>query len=174
MKTRLAASIVLASALVLGTSGCTLSAITGTLVHYQPSDGTAATVGNIKVRNLIGLSENGDDISLLMTIVNTGDNAISVNFQYDDANGEKSTITIAVPGDSSVQIGGGGDADEAILREAGATVGGLVPVYVQYGSQPGKLVQVPILDGATPAYADLIPGPLPTVEPTPAETPAAQ
>lgn len=173
MKSRLVASIALASALLLGTTGCTLSSVTGTLVPYQPSDGTAATVGDIKVRNLIGLSENGDDISLLMTIVNAGDSSASVNFQYDDESGDKSTITIVVPGNSSVNVGSGGDAEEAILREAGATIGGLIPVYIQYGDEAGKQVQVPVLDGATEAYADLIPGPLPIVEPTQAPTETA-
>ena len=171
MKTRLVASVALATALLLGTSACTLSAIQGTLVHYEPSDGTAATVGDIKVRNLIGLSDNGDDISLLMTIVNGGNSAASVNFQYEDSNGEQSTITIEVPANSSVHVGSGGDADEAVLREVGATVGGLIPVYVQYGDHAGKQVQVPVLDGATEAYADLLPEPLPTATPTPTPTP---
>ena len=56
MKSRLVASVALAGALLLGTTGCTLGAVTGTLVHYQPSDGVAANVGDVKVRNLIGLS----------------------------------------------------------------------------------------------------------------------
>jgi hypothetical protein len=171
VKTRLVASVALAGALLLGMSACTLSAVQGTLVQYEPSDGTAATVGDIKVRNLIGLSDNGDDISLLMTIVNGGDSSASVNFQYTDSSGEKVTITIDVPGNSSVHVGSGGDADEAILRDAGATVGGLIPVYVQYGDEPGEQVQVPVLDGATEAYADLLPQPLPTFTPTPTPTP---
>lgn len=173
MKTRLVASVALAAALLVGTTGCTLLAVQGTQVQYQPSDGTAATLGDIKVRNIIGLSDNGDDVSLLMTIINQGDKSASVNFQYDDANGEKVTITIEVPANSSVNVGSGGDAEEAILREAGATVGGLVPVYVQHGTEPGKQVQVPVLDGATEAYADLLPGPLPTPTPTPVPTESA-
>ena len=171
MKTRLVASVAIATALLLGTSACTLSAVQGTLVHYEPSDGTAATVGDIKVRNLIGLSDNGDDISLLMTIVNAGDSSASVNFQYTDSRGEQQTLTVKVPANSSVNVGDGGDSDEAVLRDAGATVGGLIPVYVQYGKEPGKQVQVPVLDGATAAYAGLLPEPLPSVTPTPSQTP---
>ncbi len=176
MKTRLVASVALAGALLLGTSGCTLFAVQGTLVQYQPSDGVAANVGDVKVRNLVGLSDNGDDISLLMTIINAGDSAASVNFQYDNADGEKTTITIDVPAHSSVNVGSGGDGEEAILRNAGATVGGLIPIYVQSGKDSGKQVQVPVLDGASAEYSPLLPEPLPSVTPTatptPTETPA--
>ena len=171
MKTRLVASVALAGALLLGTTACTLTAIQGTLVQYQPSDGVAATVGDIKVRNLIGLSDNGEDVSLLMTIVNAGDSAASVDFQYTDANGTKSTITIDVPANSSVNVGSGGDAAEGVLRDAGAVVGGLIAIYVQYGEYEGEQVQVPVLDGATVEYAPLLPKPLPTFTPTPTPTP---
>jgi len=171
LKTRLVASVALAGALLLGTSGCTLGAVTGTLVHYQPSDGVAANVGDIKVRNLIGLSDNGDDVSLLMSIINSGDKSISVDFQYDDANGEKSTITVTVKAHSSLHVGSGDDSQLAVLREAGATVGGLIPIYVQYGDEQGEQVLVPVLDGETAEYADLLPSPLPTFTPTPTATP---
>jgi len=173
VKTRLVASVALAGALLLGTTGCTLFAIQGTLVPYQPSDGVAANVGDVKVRNLIGLSDNGDDISLLMTIVNSADSSASVDFQYVDADGDQATVTVDVPANSAVNVGSGGDADEAVLREVGATVGGLVPVYIQYGKNSGKQVQVPVLDGATEAYSTLLPEPLPTFTPTPKPTPTA-
>lgn len=172
MKSRLVASAALAGALLLGTTGCTLFAVTGTLVHYQPSDGVAANVGDVKVRNLIGLSDNGDDVSLLMTIVNAGDSPAAVDFQYEDATGTKQTITVTVPARSSLAVGGNGDEDaRAVLRDAGAIVGGLVDVYVQYGKNQGQLVKVPVLDGATEAYSTLIPEPLPTFTPTPTATP---
>jgi hypothetical protein len=170
VKTRLVASVALAAALLVGASGCTLYAVQGTQVQYQPSDGAAANIGDLKLRNIIGLSDNGDDISLLLSVINSGDESASLIFQYDDANGEKVSITVEVPADSTLHIGSGGEA-EAILREAGATVGGLIPVYVQYGTLPGKVVQVPILDGQTAAYADLLPGPAPTPTPTLTPTP---
>ena len=177
MKARHAASIALAALLVLGTSGCTLSAVQGTLVQYQPSDGTAADIGNLKLRNVIGLTENGDDISLLMTLINSGDDELDVNFQYVDADGEKQDIPLVVPANSSVHVGGGGDT-EVVLRNVGAVLGSLVTVYV-YNGEEGKELHVPTLDGSIAAYSDLLPGPAPTPTPTetatpePTETPAA-
>ncbi len=57
MKARLAASIALASALLVGTAGCTLVSINGTLKPYQPSDGAGASIGDLEFRNVLGLSE---------------------------------------------------------------------------------------------------------------------
>ena len=176
MKARHAASIALAALLVLGTSGCTLGAVQGTQV-YQPSDGTAADVGDLKLRNVIGLTDNGDDISLLMTVVNSGDEDADVTFKYQDADGEWQSGELEVAAHSSVQVGGGGD-DEVVLRNVGAVIGSLVTVLVQYGDEPDKQMQVPTLDGSIESYADLIPGPAPTPTPTetatpePTETPA--
>jgi len=171
VKTRLVASVALAGALLLGTTGCTLGAVTGTLVHYQPSDGVAANVGDIKVRNLLGLSENGEDVALVASIINSGDASVDVDFQYENASGDKETITVTVDAHSSVHIGSGDDEASAVLRDAGATVGGLIPIYVQYDKEQGQQVQVPVLDGATTEYAPLLPKPLPSFTPTPTATP---
>ena len=186
MKARHATSIALAALLVLGTSGCAVLETlnlpegtpgTGTRVHYQPSDGTAADIGDLKLRNVIGLTDNGDDISLLMTIVNSGDKDVDVTVKYQDADGEWIPILFGVPANSSVHFGGSGDT-EVVLRNVGAVVGSLVTILVQYGDQPDTQLQVPTLDGSIEAYADLIPGPAPTPtetatpEPTATETPA--
>lgn len=176
MKARHAASIALAALLVLGTSGCTLYAVQGTLVQYQPSDGTAADIGDLKLRNVIGLTENGDDISLLMTIVNSGDTDVDLTFQYKDADGEYVTKIIGVAANSSVHVGEGDT--EVVLRNVGVVVGSLVQVTVQYGGEATTTLHVPTLDGTIESYSDLLPGPEPTVEPTetatpePTETPA--
>lgn len=174
MKSRLVASVALAGALLLGTTGCTLGAVTGTLVHYQPSDGVAANVGDVKVRNLLGLSENGEDVSLVMSIINSGTSAAQVDFQYEDSSGTKSTITITVPASSSLHVGGTGEEDaRAVLRDAGVVIGSLVNVYIQYGDHQGQQVKVPVLDGSLEEYSTLLPEPLPTFTATPEPTEAA-
>jgi hypothetical protein len=177
VKARHAASIALAALLVLGTSGCTLSAVQGTLAHYQPSDGTAGDIGDLKLRNVIGLTDNGDDISLLMTIINGSSEDVDVTFQYEDADGEWLTIPLKLEANSSVSVGAG-DGAEVVLRNVGAIVGSLVTVLVQYGNEQTVQLQVPTLDGTIEAYSDLLPGPAPTPTPTltatpePTETPA--
>jgi hypothetical protein len=180
VKATRAASAALAALLLgpvlLGTAGCTLFAEQGTLVQYQPSDGAAATVGDIRFLNIIGLSEDGEDVALLLTIVNTGADAETVNFQYEDADGEKQVIAFSVPGNTSTSFGSG-DQESVVLRDVAAQVGGSVPLYIQFGSEQGQLVQVPVLTGANPEYSDGLPSPVPTPTetptPEPSETPAS-
>ena len=169
MKARRAASIALAGALLLGTSGCTLFAVQGTLVHYEPSDGVGAQVGDLKFRNIIGLSDDGKDVALVFTVINAGDSAHKLSVQFTDGAGDKQSVTLTVKGHESLGIGAQGE-DDLVLRGVDITVGGLLPVYLQYGDEPGQQVLVPVLDGSTAAYSDLLPSPLPSVTPTPTPT----
>lgn len=176
MKTRLAASIALAAALLVGTAGCTLAAHIGTIGGYEPSDGVSVTLDKVKVLNAIALSDNGEDVSLLATVVNNSDEDVKITFQIENADGDKDTSAeLKLAAHSSAGFGADGQ-DEIVFRDAGATVGGLLKVYAQVKGQPGKQVLVPVLDGQTAAYSDLIPGPAPTptetATPEPTETPA--
>jgi hypothetical protein len=168
VKARRAASIALAAALLIGTAGCTLTAVQGTQVPYQPSDGTAATIGDIDLRNVLGLSDDGKSVALLLTVINNGSSEETINLQYETAEGKK-TQKIKVDGDSSLGIGGE-DQESLTLRGLNVQVGGLLPIYVQYGDEQGKQLQVPILDGELEAYSNLLPRPLPTFTPRPTES----
>lgn len=170
-RTRLAVSVALAAALLVGTSACTLFSINGTLKHYEPSDGAGANVGDLKFRNVLGLSDDGTDVALVLTIVNEGKESQIVDFQFDDADGDKQTMSVTVQGNSSLPIGQTAD-HQFVLRDVDTTVGGLLPVFVQYGKVPGKQIQVPVLDGTTVAYTDLLPSPAPVIKPTGTATPA--
>jgi len=174
------ASAVISAALILGTTGCTLLATGGTTIAYQPADGVAGSVGEVEIRNAIGLSDNGEDVSLLMTVINTGAEDVTLNVQYTDSSGAKvDELSLEVPAKSRVSVGTG--ALDLVLRDAAALVGGSVDVYFQYGEVPGTQLHIPILDGSTSAYADLLPAPLPSVTPAatatatpePSETPAS-
>ncbi len=168
MKARRTASILLAGALLLGAAGCTLIAPNGTLVHYEPSDGTAGHVGDVKLRNVIGLSEDGVDVSLLLTAINSGAST-PLDFQFVDASGEKVTVSTEVDAKSSLSIGAD-DETTVVLRDVKTLVGGLLTVYVRASGADWIELQVPILDGTTEAYSTLLPTPLPSVTPTPTPT----
>jgi hypothetical protein len=52
----------------------------------------------------------------------------------------------------------GSDEEEPVLLEGiDAEVGGLLPMYFQYGDVEGVEKLVPILDARLPEYADLAP-----------------
>lgn len=175
MNLRIVAAAVVSATLILGSAGCTLLPQSGgTTFDYQPADGVPGSVGDIEIRNAIGLSENGDDVSLLMLVINTSDSDVTLGVQYTDADGEQVPLTLVVPANSSVQVGTGDE--DIVLRNAGATVGGSVDVYFQYGKAPGQQLHIPVLDGSTPEYDGFLPGPAPvetsTATPDPTETPA--
>jgi hypothetical protein len=174
VKARHAASIVLAAGLLLGSTGCTLFAVQGTLRHYEPSDGVGANIGDVKVRNLLGLSADGKDVALVFTLVNAGDVGAAVGFQYRDAAGDKQTQFVNVGPHASASTGNVGD-EQLVLRGVDVQVGGLVSVYVQYGDAEGKELLVPVLDGSLEPYGDLLPSPepTPTESPTPSPTPSS-
>jgi hypothetical protein len=166
VKARRAASILLAAGLLFSATGCTLFAVQGTLRHYEPSDGVGANIGDVKLRNVLGLSADGKDVAIVLTIVNEGDNGATVEFQFENGSGEKKTQFVYVRPHASKSVGNVDDS-KLVLRGIDTTVGGLVPLYVQYGDVQGKQLLVPVLDGTLASYTDLLPSPEPTPSPTP-------
>jgi len=151
---RRAASVILAGALALGMSGCSFIATQATLIPYQPSDGIGAQVGDVKARNVLGLSADGTDVAIVMTLVNSGERTI-VNLQYTDADGEKQTEAIfANEGTTSI---GNLEDDKLVLSNVDVTVGGRLAVYLQTGSAQGEGILVPVMDGTLPEYEPLLP-----------------
>jgi len=157
---------VLAAGLLLGTSGCTFFAPQSTLLRYDPSDGVGSAVGNVKVRNALLLTKDGQRASLLVSFINDGTSNVDLTVQYTvTPGGKKTTIVHLEPGEAKTF--GDKDTDQLILQGIDKNAGELFPVYFQYGSHIGQQLFVPILDGTWSAYAGL----LPTAKATPTSTP---
>jgi hypothetical protein len=148
-----AASAILIGAVLLGTTGCSLFSEKATLIEYDPSDGVSLSVGDVKVRNVLAISEDGTDVNLVLTAVNTSSKGVFVNLEYGDGSGKKQ---LYVAGDSSASFGQPGE-DTLVLSDADVEVGGLMPLYAQYGSHQGEQVLVPVLDASLPEYSTLLP-----------------
>ena len=155
---RAAASVVLAGALLVGTTGCTFIATQATLIQYDPSDGVGVDIGDVQVRNVIALiNEDGHAISLLVTMVNSGSDIANVSLQYHSG-GEKTTITKSVRANSVASYGNTPDDTQIIILNPGVEAGQLFPVYFQYGDHEGKQLLVPVMNADNnPEYADLLP-----------------
>jgi hypothetical protein len=78
---RIAASVVLAVGIVLGTAGCGFTTPQSTTKHYDASDGVSGSVGDIDVRNVFIVSDNGTVGNIVFTLVNNGDTAHLVTIQ---------------------------------------------------------------------------------------------
>jgi hypothetical protein len=200
VRSRVAVSALLAAGVLLGSTGCAFFSPVATQIPYDPSDGISTTVGDVKVRNAMAITNDGDTVNLVMYVLNSSTEPVEVRFEYDfegtePAESDKSEIVELEAGESiSFGNGSSGDADTSangadnsdaaddvdaapnlILTDANAEPGGLMPVFVQYGDETGKTMLVPVLDEAI--YSDLVPEPVvtrtPTSTPTPTATPSA-
>jgi len=167
---RTVAATAVAVGVVLAAAGCNFISPQATLKQYDASDGTSVNVGDIAVRNAIALTEDGTEASLSMVVLNTGDDAVDVSFQYPTEAGQQ-TETVTVDGDSQVRRGTTEGDDQLLMTGLDVTVGSLIPVYVQYGTETGKTLQVPVLNGDLPEYATLLPSPATSDEPGTDSTP---
>ena len=153
---RAAASAILASALIVGTAGCTFITPIATLAQYDPTDGISGRVGTVDLRNVVAIiSEDGQTISLVLTMVNTGTREAAMKIQFS-ASGSDTTIVKRVGSNDVAQFGNTVDEDQILIVMPDAVAGGLLPVYFQYGSNEGQQLHVPVLT-ATGIYADVAP-----------------
>jgi hypothetical protein len=156
VKSRLAASIALAAALMLATTGCTLSAEIATQKDYDPSDGVGAEIGELAVRNALLIGDTGDALNLVMTVVSAAevDRLLTVQWLTD---GERVSEDIVVTSGDRTRIGGPTDEVQIIVSISDVTIGGLVPLFFSYAGAEGVEVMVPVLDGSLPEYELFVP-----------------
>ena len=176
VKTRTWASLAAGLAVAGILTACAPHGTPMTQVAYDASDGVRTTVGDVSLLNLIVFTEDGEDGNLTGTVTNRGDDDLELTFQYESA-GDKVNVTLEVPARETFQLGR--DEGQLLLPAIDTAPGALFALYVQYGSTPGKQVQVPVLDTRLiPEYDGLLPTPTPTptptetAEPEPTETPA--
>lgn len=153
MRARIATSVVLAAAVLFGTAGCNFLAPQATTYHYFASDGVNADAGELDIRNAVIISDKGVLGNLVMTVVNNGERA-SLNVQFEGSGGTQN-VTVSVP--SGTTVFGPQDGKQVLLRQLGTKPGAVLPVYFQTGDSEGEQVEVPVLDGGLPEYADLLP-----------------
>jgi hypothetical protein len=125
-----------------------------TTEHYDASDGVSANVGDLDLRNVLVVSEDGVDGNLVMTVVNTGEGDATLGVQFGEGGGE--VVEVDVEAGQTLVLGSD-EEDPVLLEGMNAEVGGLLPMYFQYGDVEGIEKLVPVLDARLPEYADLAP-----------------
>jgi hypothetical protein len=169
VRRRIAATAVLAVGLALGTAGCTFLAPQATLIKYNASDGVSLNVGAVQLRNAFVISPKGTTANLIGVLINSGKSSIVVHLQYT-SHGTSKEIDVPLSGGEVISFGNPG-VKQRVFRNVDAKAGSLFKVFVQYGSQSGKNVLLPILDGSQSYYNGLDPSPLPKPTPTNTSTP---
>ena len=156
MKVRIAISAILAIGLALGTTGCNLIQPQATTHQYDPSDGIGVNVGEVQLRNLILISNDGEAASLLLSAINTTGSDIDLSIQFL-SKGTMVQGQLTVPSSHTPTSWGGAKEDKIVFEGINAQPGSLLEVYFQYGSADGKTALVPVLTTGQPEYEGLEP-----------------
>jgi hypothetical protein len=161
VKARAIASIMAAALVIAGTAGCTFVTPIATHEINDVTDGVNVTVGDVQLLNALVITRTGQNGNLVAQASNDSDSAVSLTLQYDVTGTQ--TVHVVLPPNRSTDIGYGSDG-QLLLPKIGTKPGDLLTVYVQYGDEPGKQIQVPVLDNDLAEYQHLAP----TATPTPA------
>lgn len=156
MRRRFFAPLALAAAVVTGSTGCTLNAEIASMKAYDPSDGVGADLGDLALRNILLISNDDGAANLVLTVVNSGGEDIALNVQFDNGI-QRTTQTLSIPGFPARTRIGDDPGEGIVISGPEVILGGLFPMYFEYGSVPGELVFVPVLDGTLPEYELLVP-----------------
>src|SRR4051794_34373411 len=124
---------------------------------YNSSDGVSVHVGDIKALNFLIASEaKGKPGALLGALDNTGndDQVVTITLGSDDQ-------TVNVPAGQTVLLdapGGNSDENETIVFESvPEPPGAVVTITVATKGAGSASLDVPVVDGTLPEYADSLP-----------------
>ncbi|MFC4242294.1 hypothetical protein ACFOYW_02835 [Gryllotalpicola reticulitermitis] len=176
MKARVAASVVLAIGVAIGTAGCGFLAPQETTRISQPTAfGVQGDVGSIHIRNAYFVAQ-GNQVALIATFVNSGTSGQTVSIQPNASASDTQSLHVG-QGDPTVI----GPQQQLQWSDLSATPGSLLPVFFSYGSASGVTLKLPVLTGDFGINSTLTPTPAPTdstgvagsAAPTDSSTPSA-
>ena len=165
MKARAIASIVAVGLVTTGIAGCTFVTPIGTQSIVDVTDGVNVTVGDVKLLNALVVSKDGTTGNLIAQAYNESDESIELVLQYDVSGTHTVDVTLAPNKATDLGFGTKG---QVLLPKIDTDPGSLLALYVQYGSEPGKQVKIPVLGNQMAEYKHLLPTPTP--KPTPTQT----
>lgn len=156
MKVRIVVAAALAVGISLGTAGCNLIQPQATTNPYDASDGVGINVGDLQLRNLMIISDNGETGNLLMGAANSTGEDVELHIGFVSG-GTVVDGHLDVPSnDKQVTSWGSGSEDRIILGGINTIPGGLLEVAFEANGET-KTVLVPVLTSAQPEYEGLEP-----------------
>jgi len=169
---RALATTTLAATLLLGTAGCGIFVDAATLKPYSASDGLNVDVGDLHLRNVLVVTDESGDASLVATLVNNTTNVQYLTVQFRT----EIPVDLTIVANEGLTKVGLADDNPAIATGTALKAGQYVDIYFQYGGQDGVEMAIPVLDGSHTLYAPYAPSlfiPEPVVSPsaTPSPTP---
>ena len=148
VKVRVFVAAAIAAGVALGTSGCNLIQPQATTKTYTASDGVSANVGDVALRNLIVLSNDGKTGSLMMDSVNlTTPQALHIEYKGSD-------VHAVIPFSTQPTTFGSETGTKIILTNINTQPGAMLQVTFTVGSKTTTTL-VPVLTTAQPEYHGL-------------------
>ncbi|WP_084079088.1 hypothetical protein [Demequina sp. NBRC 110057] len=152
MKLTVPARLAAASLAAVALAGCSYVNPITTHKNYSASDGTQLVVGDVSALNLILITEDsGSPATLIGTLVNDTDEDIALDISIDG----ETTTSVTLEADSTVKLGPEGD-DTEVSGTATAAPGHIVDVAFVANTTDVESVEVPVLDGTLPEYAETL------------------
>ena len=145
------AAVGLATAALLGATGCSAINPQATTIEYAPSDGIIATVGEAEVRNLLLVSgESEAEGRYSGSVANSSEEPIEVSLTVNGT-----TTRVSVPGGEVLSLET--SENEHVIPSTGTFPGGMAQGTIEVDGQ-SQDVQIPVLDGTLPEYREFVPG----------------
>lgn len=158
---RLTATVAVALA-GAGLAGCSATNPITTQEPYAASDGVRLGLGDLTAENLLILTaDEGEAATLQGALTNNGADELTVTFTLEDGT-EVGAVDVS-PGDGVLL---GGTDGEQLLFTSPARPGAVTDVTLTTAPAGSITIQVPVLDGTLPEYADQLPTALPSTTPT--------
>lgn len=142
-------------------SGCTATNAQQTAEPYSPGAAAATTVGAVHVAGLFVATDGEGPAALVARIVNSGDDAASVEIADEGGSGLRGSFT--VDPSATLEVGPGGE--QVRVPDLEATPGQVLQMSISTGGSSTTLA-VPVLDGTLEPYAAYVPTATPTASPT--------
>lgn len=157
MKVRVFVAAAIAVGVALGTTGCNLIQPQATTKQYAASDGINVNVGDLALRNLVVLSNDGKTGSLMMDSVNLA-TPQALHIEYTGAD-----VHAVVPFSTQPTAFGTASGTKIILTNIATQPGAMIQLKFSVGSKSTTTL-VPVLNTELPEYHGLPTGSSATVE----------
>ncbi|MEJ6489795.1 DNA modification methylase [Leucobacter sp. USCH14] len=157
MKTRIASTVAVAAAIVLGATGCSLVAPIATATPYGPSDGVNVDVGAVDVRNIMLVAdESGDNFNVVFGAVNQSGETQDLTITFTGSGSQQASAEFEVPTGNTLFGDPEGEQTPVLVTLDGLKAGSTIEAYFQIAGSPEVPYQVPVLDGTLEEYRQYV------------------
>lgn len=154
MKSRVITSIAIAATVILGATGCSMTAPHATTIQYSPAEGInmPRDSGPVDVLNtLVVANDEGTEGSLIAAFVNNSQDAQTLELRVADE-----TFQVRLDGKESISLGVD-DVEPFLVQNLGAKPGETIEVFVKSGDSEGGSAHIVVYDGTLPYLEPFVP-----------------